>query len=392
MKVRKSLSVLLVVAIISSYSVPTFALSHSKGITKEDSNVSEKIIDASELKEKKEGIICDGEFVDICIPESAEDNISISNGISEPIEIKVPDILSNSMAIVTDDGTICYTSNNNNITFNVQLLQTEIGKELVQYVKTSLRTDENSFSDNMKFEFDLPEDYKIIDEEAYYACYSKNTQDIKKIVSNNNYALYYIIDSEGTIINSIEFSGVKDANGDTINVDYYVLGETIIQDVNITNTNEFPITTVMSSYAPIWKYNEIEMLRSNANAEKAKEARREINARQNNTLATFCNLMTSLFDFLPVLNDALSYTLTLIDSVYGGISDNLERQEDMYTLIYEVFTSTASLEKSIAKVNIVYPLYGTYQGKNKGYRYQQRDEYAEFYNYSGQQVDSNQFS
>ena len=102
--------------------------------------------------------------------------------------------------------------------------------------------------------------------------------------------------------------------------------------------------------------------------------------------------MTSLFSLLPVLDDALSYSLTLIDSVYGGISNNLERQEDMYTLIYEVFTSTAALEKSITKVIIVYPLYGTYQGKNKGYRYQQRDEYAQFYNSSGQQIDSSQFA
>lgn len=271
--------------------------------------------------------------------------------------------------------------------------KTKANGEMIEFVKNDLIIENINAEKQYAYEFKLEEGGKL----QTQAEYEKNLQlkninliDNKKGVCNEE--LLYVVNAEGVVVNTIEIPNATDANGNVVAASYQIKGNQLIQTINFNSDTEFPVVSTMSSYAPKTKYNTVTMERSSANAEKAKEARRRINARQNSTLSTFCSVMTSILGYLPGVDKTVSYTTTLISSVYGGISKNLERQEDMYTTIYEVFTSTASLEKSVKKVNIVYPLYGTYQGKNKGYTYQQRDEYAEYYNSSGTKIDASNFA
>lgn len=373
---------------------PAFAVVESEPIDQSDNCYDFELKnenDLSRFSSDKNMFVSKGVDAKVTVMDS--NDIVIESNCSVETTMKLPKVLNGAKAVLTDDGAVMYNAPKENIKCVVQMDKTKANGEMIEFVKNDLIIENINAEKQYAYEFKLEEGGKL----QTQAEYEKNLQlkninliDNKKGVCNEE--LLYVVNAEGVVVNTIEIPNATDANGNVVAASYQIKGNQLIQTINFNSDTEFPVVSTMSSYAPKTKYNTVTMERSSANAEKAKEARRRINARQNSTLSTFCSVMTSILGYLPGVDKTVSYTTTLISSVYGGISKNLERQEDMYTTIYEVFTSTASLEKSVKKVNIVYPLYGTYQGKNKGYTYQQRDEYAEYYNSSGTKIDASNFA
>lgn len=391
---KKMMASVLAICVLVLQLQPAFAVVESEPIDQSDNCYDFELKnenDLSRFSSDKNMFVSKGVDAKVTVMDS--NDIVIESNCSVETTMKLPKVLNGAKAVLTDDGAVMYNAPKENIKCVVQMDKTKANGEMIEFVKNDLIIENINAEKQYAYEFKLEEGGKL----QTQAEYEKNLQlkninliDNKKGVCNEE--LLYVVNAEGVVVNTIEIPNATDANGNVVAASYQIKGNQLIQTINFNSDTEFPVVSTMSSYAPKTKYNTVTMERSSANAEKAKEARRRINARQNSTLSTFCSVMTSILGYLPGVDKTVSYTTTLISSVYGGISKNLERQEDMYTTIYEVFTSTASLEKSVKKVNIVYPLYGTYQGKNKGYTYQQRDEYAEYYNSSGTKIDASNFA
>lgn len=379
MKNRRIICSILVIAMIISFNVSAFGAVNTPTESDIDSIILNDKGVLKQYNEENTKYVFGGNNVEISIPKNGANKVEMVAENIKPIKFCLPEQISEGAAKLTENGTILYNADKEGVMVGIQVLKEQFGQATINYVRSKLIVTQKDKIKPYVYKFDLPRDYRLIKQSEFQ-------QD------NSSDELIYIIDSEGTIVNTIEMTGGEDSKGNPINVSYDVINNSIIQEIVVTDNTEFPVNIVMSSYGPINTANYVTMMRTSANALKAMDAEIEINARQSNTLSKFCSIMTTLFSFLPGVNQTVSYTVTFISSVLGGVSANLERQENMYSLIHRAFTTTATntteylILSLVRKVVITYPLYGTYQGKNKGYVYQQKTEYATFYDASGQDL------
>ena len=174
MKFRKSISILLVVALIFCCTVQSFALTDNVVIQEGDVNTFENEVDVSSCKEENIKYIDERSYLDVHIPKKAKDSIIIKSDTFEPIGINLPDIVSEGVAEVEDDGTIYYISNDSEVVFTTRVMQEKFGEEIVDYVRTNLSVGKDSLATEMQFDFNLPANYKLISAESYNKIYAKD--------------------------------------------------------------------------------------------------------------------------------------------------------------------------------------------------------------------------
>lgn len=180
----------------------------------EDATGTNDIID--DVQETGDEFLVEGEDSEVSIPKDGDGEVSLDSQNSESISMKIPKMFSEREGELAGEGTVAYTSENLDASAAVQGIQ-EKQDDIVLDGFRSLITIENADAPHdYSFEFDLPNGCILVEDGEYI-----------NIVDGNN----MVVDENGEnaepeVIGVIDPAWAKDANGESVNTNYDINGNT----------------------------------------------------------------------------------------------------------------------------------------------------------------------
>ena len=208
------------------------------------SNTEELITDITGTNELNDDIcsttdnvlVADGYEMLLEVPKDTADPISMSDGYGEDIGFYLPDSAQDMDVSLSENGTAVYSDNNNNFSFALQALQAQGENETVmEGVRTSIIIDNVNAPHSYDFTYDLNPGEKIIRSDEFLG-------------NEYNTGELYVVNEENTILYIIDEPWAKDANGNNIETQYSVKGDTVIQTVDFNEETAFPIVADPSAW------------------------------------------------------------------------------------------------------------------------------------------------
>lgn len=368
--IRKLLSVLIVAALVFTYSVPGYAsvdegsdMCSRDAALKNAEECAEIVEDiagtddvSTDIVEERDSYEIEGEYESIDIPIDGSESIEISGNESgdSTIEMGLPEEVEDVEGIMTDSGTIVYDSDED-VVVSVQANQYTCDNEVTSVVKELITIESCNAPREYEFDFDLPEghalalDYNVdIEAISEYAC-----------------GAVYILNEFDIPVSYIEPAWAVDSKGEKIDTWYSIDGDTLIQVVDFSDESSFPILADPKHMSKT--HYETKTVKNNKNGrEFLAEKRRGINDRQDDKLGTVASLLAGL---VGITTDTLKCNLaiTAFNGFLGVASDSrkqyLEDCEDALTLMEE----KASTNRKIHYIEIDEPYYGAYVKHAKHY-------------------------
>ena len=285
---------------------------------------------------------------------------------TESVSMSLPSEVSEREGIKTDNGTVVYNNNRNSVSVGVQAVQEKVKGETYESVRTFIAIDGKDASKRYSLKYDLPSGYKLVTDREYVDKYASK-EERKYYNTNGLENNIYILDKNNDIIETISSAWAKDSDGKSVNTYYEIKDNMLIQVIDFDSNAKFPIIAYSSKHAPKW----IEEIKKLRNTEKGRRkiitARNKINNRQNSKLSTIIKLFNTIISIF----DGGAFSIP-IGGVIGNNDAFLEREEDTYTKAYETM-STGEGKKKYKSIKFIYKAKGTWQGKNKGYVYIERN-------------------
>lgn len=177
---------------------------------------------------KKYVAIADGNDIVVEIPKSGDDAVVMDDGEDDVVSMQLPEIVVDERGVLTDDGTVVYTNEEESITIGVQPLKEIKDEVFLEGVRTTITISDSSASKEYEFAYDLQEGSKLVTA-ADYLGEEYDTGEV------------YIVDQDNVITKIIEPAWAKDANGNDIETYYKVNGNVLIQVVNFDENTAFPV-------------------------------------------------------------------------------------------------------------------------------------------------------
>ncbi|MGE1166350.1 hypothetical protein ACQJ0Y_24620 [Peribacillus simplex] len=226
-----SLSLLLILALVISLTLPTVANVKAMELANNESIETAKDIESitgtdeivqSENSNSAYNTVVENELSTVKVPNKLEEPIQLTDteSPSESLGISLPSEHTDAEAIKTDNGTIVYDNSESSVALAVQ--PTDEG------VKSLIKIKDATAPKEYKFEIDLPEGSKLITSADYLG----EEYDTKEV---------FIVNSENIITSLFSPAWAKDADGSDIPTYYKVEGNTLIQVVDYNENNVFPI-------------------------------------------------------------------------------------------------------------------------------------------------------
>lgn len=161
--------------------------------------------------------------VKIKLPDNGTNAVKISDLDSEKdsLEIILPKEVKNTTPEISKNGTITYT-NETSEDANIALQPTKDG------IRSLITINNSSASKEYTFVFNIPKSSKLITAKEYLG----SEFDTKEV---------YVLNKDNIITSIIDPAWAKDANGSNVPTYYRVEGNKLIQVVEFTKNNAFPI-------------------------------------------------------------------------------------------------------------------------------------------------------
>lgn len=192
----KILSVILILSLIVSSSSIVFAAEGIDGeqiIAEAQADIVEDVVGTDDvctnIDETRKDFVVEGETLEVEIPKDGDDEIVMESTDGEEIAMGLPEVVENSDAVLTDDGTVIYDTTEN-ISVAVQALSQEQDGETFEAVRTMVTIESERAPKEYSFDFDLPKGFSLVMDTDYsdeFDC-----------------GAVYILDNQNEIINTID--------------------------------------------------------------------------------------------------------------------------------------------------------------------------------------------
>lgn len=251
--IKRLLSFIVALTLLSVLTIPTFATDKTSlyengknTISKSVANETSVFIDKISNTKNYSGnvYIKNGSFVsqysDIKLPQRGDGSIMWkmvnSEGKQFKIAMHLPRSVADANGVIANNGTIIYKCiANKGVTAAIQPLE----KNGVSMGLRSIMLIENSkMVRNCLYKFDLPAGYRI---SRTFECMNTKNRNLKLSVVN-------IFNEKNEIVDYIEPSCGKDANGKTVATHYEINGNTLTQVVDLAGDEAFPIILTLNSH------------------------------------------------------------------------------------------------------------------------------------------------
>ncbi|MGG3691866.1 hypothetical protein [Heyndrickxia ginsengihumi] len=160
---------------------------------------------------------------EIKIPKDPDNPIVVdSEDDDHSLKMSLPSVIDDAEAIKANDGTIVYNKTSNDSPVALAVQPNEDG------VKSLINIKDSTAPKEYKFHITLPEGSRLVTAADYLG----DEYDTKEV---------FVVNSDNEITSVFSPAWAKDANGVDVPTYYKVEGDNLIQVVNFTSTNAFPI-------------------------------------------------------------------------------------------------------------------------------------------------------
>lgn len=233
-KKSKALSILIAFSLIFATTTEGFAFtaeSREEKACKEQAQIIENVTSSDfindDVYETKDSIIADGYSSEIIIPKDGDDAIKLNDGEGATLEFRLPEKTERADGLLTDNGTVVYNCDKD-VSIVVQPLTEKVGDDQIDSARALITISNESAPHEYNFEFNLQDGEKLVTAKEYLG----NEYDTGEA---------YVVDSKNQIVSVIDPAWAKDANGNTINTNYYVRDNSLVQVVEFDENTAFPV-------------------------------------------------------------------------------------------------------------------------------------------------------
>lgn len=256
---KQVLAGILSIILVMSSSTVVFAGESIDGeqiIAEHQAAVVEEIVGTEDvctnIEETRKDFVVEGESLAVDIPKDGDEDIVMESEDGEEIAMGLPEEAEDAEAVVTDDGTIVYDTNED-VSVAVQAVSEEQGGETFEAVRTMVTIENNNAPKEYTFDFDLPQGYLLTIDTDY-------SDEFDEFDCGS----VYILDDKKEVINTIEEPWAIDANGNDVETYYRIEGNVLIQVVEFDEDSAFPIVADPTSHPNKYTYayfSEVELLK-----------------------------------------------------------------------------------------------------------------------------------
>lgn len=174
-------------------------------------------------------LIADGYEMCIEVPKDTSEPIYLTDGISDEVEMNLPQEVEQMDTELTERGTVLYTADNLDVSFDVEPLQV-VGEneQTMEGLRTSIIIDNENAPREYEFSYDLSDGDRLVSSTEYLG-------------EEFDTGEYYVVDSANVIKYIIDAPWAKDANGKDVNTYYRKEGNKLIQVVDFDKNTAFPV-------------------------------------------------------------------------------------------------------------------------------------------------------
>ncbi len=244
---KRLLSIMLIFTMCIAMSSSAFAIVDSgseQRIAVRNAAVMEKVTGTEnlvdELKEEKSTYSISGKSVDVKIPKSGGNSIILSDNVNDVISMELPGEVSSSKGMLTDNGTIVYTSKVEAVNVGVQFIQEHSGGIVFETLRTMVTIESPDAPKEYSFRYNLPAGYQIVTDRDYSEKYA--TGEEKEFYYDNGFCgEVYILNENNVIIETIDPAWAKDADGNAVKTHYKINGNELVQIIEFNDQTVFPV-------------------------------------------------------------------------------------------------------------------------------------------------------
>ncbi|MCI7680482.1 hypothetical protein ACQQ9V_06515 [Hornefia butyriciproducens] len=241
---RKSVILILIFALCFSTTTAAFAadsINHEQAYAESIADTIDKLAGTSEINmnilKTESTYIAEGNGVDIEIPVRGNAPVIAAMDEGEDIVMNLPEQVSSGEGLITDDGTVVYHSADEDMAVSVQALKERKNGTQYETVKTLVTIENANAPRKYNFKFDLPSGYHLVKDYDYDDEFDE--YDCGQI---------FVIDDQDEAICTIDPIWAKDANGDALETQYEISGNTLTQVVNSNGSTAYPVVTGMATH------------------------------------------------------------------------------------------------------------------------------------------------
>ena len=261
----------------------------------------------------------------IAIISSPDDNQQ-----EEVIEIGLPDIADNTEGEITENGTIVFDSKEEAFV-SVQALQEKQGGEDFLAVRTMVTITDETAPGKYEYDYNLPK--------GYYLAFD---YDVDNELDMYDCGYVYVMTDDNVISSVIEPAWAVDAEGRSVNTEYILQGNTLIQTVEFNETSAFPIVADPKNVSKT-KTKKYTYFNTKEGRKKLISLRKKINKQQKNIWGVI-NALTAIASFKW---SVLGIPATALSVATGKKAKFLEKCEDKVTAAHEGLSSHPKAYKSV---------------------------------------------
>lgn len=213
--------------------------------TEDVANSMGNYIDESEINDSinKEGgeYVVDDTDVDISIPVDGSDTIVMETE-EESIAMGLPEEVNSEEGILSDNGTVIYNPDNEDMAVGVQALSEGTGDDQWSALRVLVEITSADANKEYGFNYRLPDSYKLISAEEWYDTFIEPY--VKDKVCESDYYTpgeVYVVNTAGSVVETIEPAWAYDANNNTVHTRYEIRGSKLVQVVDFNENSAFPI-------------------------------------------------------------------------------------------------------------------------------------------------------
>ena len=208
----------------------------------------------SSMKETSDEYIAKTGEDEITIPKDGDEKAKIVSDDSI-IAMGLPDIVEGSIGVVTDDGAVVYEGKYNT-SLSVQALYERKDGVIFTGTRASIIIESANSPKSYSFDYYLPKGARLIKAEDYY---NKIARYAEKTVANRQleHGSVFVVDENDNIIAVIEPAWAEDANGNSVETSYGIMGNTLIQYVEFDKNAVFPIVADPSTRPDRYIYDDL---------------------------------------------------------------------------------------------------------------------------------------
>lgn len=248
---RKSVSFVLILALIFSVSATAFAVDNTATMRKanETAKTVRKVIGNENVS--SDFIAKQGQFylqkndTEFVFPQNGNGNITLGVNTMPNISISLPNQTKYKNGVLAEDGTVVYDSLDKDYSVAIQAIEKSFDGISINELRTSVALKNKNAPAEYSFKYDLPHGYLIMGIEEYLKTYA--TDEEKEYLSELE-NVFFILNQSKQIVYTIDGLKAVDSEGNLLASHSTIDGNKITQSIEIGENTNFPIVLYNSTH------------------------------------------------------------------------------------------------------------------------------------------------